>query len=213
MLAPLLEDPAALRRIVIARRTKRNETLGFRVSYIGFTMLFRLLTGVVVRSGNFAAYRGWVARQVLRHPHFDLCYSSTLVSLDLDTRPVPCERGVRFAGKSRMNFARLVMHALRMLMPFTDRIAIRALLALVGTVAMAAILALVVLSIRLFTDDAVPGWATTTLGLLLVLSTIAFGNLLVLFVVFSHSRGISLANLEAAYVSSDGVPAEQAEFG
>ena len=34
-------------------------------------------------------------RRMLQHPYFDLCYSSTLISLDLDVTMVPCPRGSR----------------------------------------------------------------------------------------------------------------------
>jgi hypothetical protein len=57
-------------------------------------------------------------------------------------------------------------------------------------------LSLAVVGIRLFSDTAIPGWATATLLGLLILSFIALGNFVVLFAVLSHSRGISLANLE-----------------
>jgi len=40
---------------------------------------------------------------------------------------VPCERGRRYQGESKMTYGKLAMHGLRMLMPFTDKIAIRAL--------------------------------------------------------------------------------------
>ena len=58
------------------------------------------------------------------------------------------------------------------------------------------LLSLVVIAIRLFTTSAIPGWATATLLGVLILSFIALGNFLVLFAVFSHSRGMSLAGLE-----------------
>jgi hypothetical protein len=55
----------------------------------------------------------------------------------------------------------------------------------------------VVVGIRLFTNTAIPGWAIGTLLGLVILSFVALGNFVVLFAVFSHSRGISLANLES----------------
>ena len=113
----------------MARRTKRKESARFKVMYFTFRIMFRTLTGMTVRSGNYAAYRGWLARRMLRHPYFDLCYSASLISLDLPVTSVPCPRGERYAGRSRMNPFRLFMHGLRMLMPFTDRIAVRALFA------------------------------------------------------------------------------------
>jgi hypothetical protein len=134
---------------------------------------------------------------MLSHPYFDLCYSSTLVSLDMNVVPVPCPRGSRYAGQSRMNMLRLFMHGIRMLMPFTDRIAARALTAFSVMFGLGITLSAVVVAIRLFTAAAIPGWATATLLGLLILSFIALGNFIVLFAVFSHSRGISLANLEA----------------
>lgn len=196
LIAPLLEDPADTRRVALARRTRRREGLAFKGLYLSFKMLFRLLTGLSVRTGNYAAYRGWLARHILFHPYFDLCYSSTLVSLNLPATFVPCERGTRYAGRSRMTYQRLFTHGLRMLMPFTDRIAIRALLAFSLTFAAGIIVSLSVLAVRLFTAAAIPGWATSTLLLVLILSFIALGNFVVLFAVFSQSRGISLANLE-----------------
>lgn len=83
-----------------------------------------------------------------------------------------------------------------MLMPFTDRIAVRALTAFSATFGLGIILSLVVVGVRLFTNAAIPGWVIATVLGLLILSFVALGNFVVLFAVFSHSRGISLANLE-----------------
>src|SRR5256885_4629244 len=77
--------------------------------YSVFKLVFSLLTGASIRTGNFAAYRGWLARNVLFHPHFDNCYSSSLISLNVAVQLVPCERGTRYAGQSRMSFLKLVM--------------------------------------------------------------------------------------------------------
>ena len=185
-----------LRRIVLARRTRRRESVAFAVLYLLFRLLFRTLTGTVVRTGNFAAYRGWTARHLLKHPSFDLCYSSTFLSLPLEIDYVPCERGERYAGRSRMSYGRLVRHGLSMLMPFTDRIAVRALITFAATTAVSFAFAVAVVCVRLFTKSAIPGWATSTLLLLIVVSVVALGNVVVLFAVFSQSRGMSLADVE-----------------
>ena len=196
MILPLLSEPTEVGRICIARRTKRNESAQFQVMYFFFRAMFRILTGTTVRSGNYAAYRGWLAQRILLHPYFDLCYSSTLISLGLNLVPVPCPRGERYAGQSRMNPLRLFMHGTRMLMPFTDRIAVRALISFSVIFGAGVAASLVVVAIRVFTTTAVPGWATATLLGILILSVIALSNFVVLFVVFSHSRGISLSGLE-----------------
>jgi hypothetical protein len=196
LITPLLESPVEGTMLCVARRTKRQESLQFRVLYFFFRIMFRVLTGTTVRSGNYAAYRGWLAVRILVHPYFDLCYSSTLVSLDLEVTPIPCARGKRYGGQSRMNPLRLFMHGIRMLMPFTDRIAVRALVTFSATFGIGILLSLLVVMIRVFTTAAVPGWATATLLGILILSFLALSNFVLLFVVFSHSRGISLAGLE-----------------
>ena len=58
--------------LVLPWRTKRRETLTFKVLHLGFKSVFRLLTGRVIQTGNYAAYRGWVARHTIFHPHFNL---------------------------------------------------------------------------------------------------------------------------------------------
>jgi hypothetical protein len=208
LLEPLINTAGERNRVCVAWRTKRHESVGFRVMYFFFRIMFRSLTGVTVRSGNYAAYRGWTARRMLLHPYFDLCYSSTLVSLDLALTPVPCERGERYAGRSRMNLSRLLMHGVRMLMPFTDRIALRALATFTATFGVSILLSLVALATKIFTSAAIPGWATTTLLGILILSFLALSNFVVLFVVFSESRGVSLTSLEAQLErSARGAPA------
>lgn len=129
LLEPLSRTDASPRMLVLAFRTRRWETLPFKILYQFFKLLFRTLTGFTVRTGNFAAFRGWFARNLLFHPHFDLCYSSSLLSFKTKTVLVPCERGKRYFGESHMGYLPLLIHGIRMLMPFLDRIAIRALVA------------------------------------------------------------------------------------
>jgi len=196
LIAPLLEATSEIGTVCLARRTKRSESIRFRMMYICFRLMFRVLTGVTVRNGNFAAYKGLLGKRILRHPYFDLCYSSTLISLNLPLTEVPCARGTRYAGQSRMNFLRLFMHGIRMLMPLTDRIAVRALTLFSAIFGVGMLLATLVVGAKLFSSAAIPGWTTTMLLGILILSIMSLGNFVVLFAVFSHSRGVSLASLE-----------------
>jgi len=196
LLAPLHNAEGVRQKVVLALRTKRRESLSFKVMYRLFRVLFRALTGTTVRSGNFAAMPGAVARNVLRHPTFDLSYSSAILALDVPVEYVPCERGARYEGRSKMTFGKLGLHGLRMLMPFTDRIAIRALGIFAFCLVIGLTLALVVFGIRLFTDSSIPEWAPILALASLIVSLVALGNFVTLFVLFSQTRAISLANIE-----------------
>lgn len=127
LLAPLLQDQVRLSQISLARRTSRYETPLFKLCYFFFKILFRVLTGTVIRNGNFIAFRGWFLKEVIYHPHFDQCYASSFVSLPLQTNFVPLPRGRRYSGTSKMGSLGLLKHGLRMLMPFTEQIATRGL--------------------------------------------------------------------------------------
>ena len=195
LLAELLAEPGNQRRIALAARTRRRETLAFKVLYFFFKHFFLLLSGTVVRSGNFAAYRGWVARNVLFHPHFELCYASSLLSLNLNIVRVPCERGARYAGVSKMTYGKLVLHGLRMLMPFGDQIAGR------GFVLSAFLLALDVLALvatalaSLWSGAAIPvPWACALLAGF-ALSWVSLLASVVLFALFSQSQALSMDRL------------------
>jgi hypothetical protein len=186
-------------KIALALRTKRQEPLLFKLGYRIFRVLFRALTGATVRSGNFAAMPGALARRVLMHPVFDLSYSSAILALDLPIEYVPCERGTRYKGKSKMTYGKLALHGLRMMMPFTDRIAIRALALFVASLVFGLVLAAVVVLIKIF-GSGVPGWASFTVLGALIVSLVALGNFVTLFVIFSQNRAVSLANIESIEV-------------
>lgn len=195
LLAAMEEGGVARRRVALALRTKRRESLGFKLGYRLFRLVFRALTGTTVRSGNFAAMPASLAKQVLLHPVFDLSYSSAILALDMPIVYVPCERGERYEGRSKMTYGRLALHGLRMMMPFTDRIAIRALAVFVASLVFGALLALLVIVLKLL-GETIPGWASFTVLGAVIVSLVALGNFVTLFVIFSQNRAVSLANIE-----------------
>ncbi|MDQ2629536.1 MAG: glycosyltransferase [Actinomycetota bacterium] len=196
LLAQIEAGSGHRQRVALALRTRRRESFSFKLMYLLFRILFRGLTGETVRSGNFAAMPGSLAKRMMIHPSFDLAYSSAILAFDVPIEYVPCERGERYEGRSKMTFGRLAMHGLRMLMPFTDRIAIRALGIFVVSLVLGALLALTVAGIKIFSDSAIPGWASFTILGALIVSLVALGNFVSLFVLFSQTRAVSLANIE-----------------
>jgi polyisoprenyl-phosphate glycosyltransferase len=196
LLAALEEGETPERQVVLALRTKRHEPLPFKLLYRAFKVLFRSLTGATVRTGNYAVMPGGLAKRALLHPTFDLAYSSAILALDMPVVYVPCERGRRYQGESKMTYGKLAMHGLRMLMPFTDRIAIRALAAFVVFGMLGIVLAAVVVFLKYATNSSIPGWTSYVVLGALIVSLIALGNFVSLFVLFSQTRAVSLASIE-----------------
>ena len=196
LVGPLLADPDDIWTVSIARRTEREEGLAFKVLYLGFRLLFRTLTGREIRSGNYSAlHSGYVARMI-DHPYFDLCYSASLISLNPAPTFVPCARGVRYAGESRMGLEGLLNHGVRMLMPFADRIAIRSLAFFTALACSTALLAVVIVTGHLVSGWTVPGWAGWALLGGALGSCLALVNFLVLFSGFAQSSALALSRLD-----------------
>lgn len=182
--------------VALVQRTKREESLLFKVFYFAYKNVFRWLTGTVIRSGNFACFYGEFVLNYINHPHFDLSYASTLVSLKTEKRMIKRPRGVRITGHSKMNFTSLITHGLRMLMPFIDQIAVRSLIAFASLFALSLVFGSGVLALKFFTSVAIPAWASFTLLLGLLSSLVALGNFLVLFAVFSQSQALAMQRLD-----------------
>ncbi len=130
------DDPADLKKLLVvlegspesialARRVSRKASLVFRLMYAGFVVICYSITGAVIKTGNFAAFRGRLLKAIIWHPHFDICYSSSLYRCKCPRTFVDCHRKTRRSGESRMSFGSLVLHGLRMLVPFIDIILLR----------------------------------------------------------------------------------------
>jgi hypothetical protein len=186
-----LDDPTT--SLVLALRTKRSEPLGFRLMYVCFRLMFRVLTGTTIRSGNFAAQRDDSLVATIDHPSFDLCYSATLLALRRSTVTVPCARGQRFAGASRMNRFALIGHGMRMLLPFSEAIAVRMLVVAAASFAALAtylvLLAVGVIGVPLTGAVLAPGIALTVLFLA------AFTGFVVLFSGFGQASVIAMKGI------------------
>lgn len=206
-LSRLLRELGALRtarnHVVLAWRGKRVESLVFKVCHFFFKLLFRLLTGTVTRTGNFAAFHGRLAKQVLFHPYFDLSYSSALIALNIPATFVLCDRGRRYAGTSKMGVSRLIMHGLRMLMPFVDRLTTRALICFGVVFGVGLSGSAVVLLARILTEWPIPGWMSFALLAIVTISFTGLVNLVILFVVFVQFRGLSMRGLHEKTLGQD----------
>ena len=155
--------------IIFAERTKRSEGRAFRAGYVLYRRLFRLLTGRSISFGNFMLIPMPAVRRLVHMPELWNHVAATIMRSRLRYATVATARGPRYAGQSRMNFISLILHGLSAMSVYTDTIFVRMLLAAAATVGLSLAGIVAVAITRFATDLAIPGWATTAAGDLLII--------------------------------------------
>jgi polyisoprenyl-phosphate glycosyltransferase len=157
------------RKIVFAERTRRTEGFIFWLFYVLYRFLHHVLTGRAVRVGNLSILPRSALASLETAPELWSHYAAAVFKLRLKTATIHSSRGHRLVGTSRMNFVSLVIHGLSAISVFGEEVATR-LLATMGALIALCLLGMGgVVYIRLFTQLAIPGWATYAIGLLLLL--------------------------------------------
>ncbi len=175
--------------IVFAQRKKRTESLAFRVFYIVYKSIFKLLTGQVITFGNFCVVPADMLKKLTFVSEIWNNFPGGAIRSKLPIASIPLDRGSRLAGVSKMNFTSLILHGMSAISVFLDFTAVRILMLISFIVSGTILGALVVLYIKFIMNQATPGWATTAIFSLLTVSLQCFLiALFILFMVLSSRR-------------------------
>jgi glycosyltransferase involved in cell wall biosynthesis len=156
--------------IIAASRMRRSEGFFFRLFYALYKRLFRLLTGQDISFGNFSLIPIRLVKKLLYTPPIWNHFAAAVLRSRLPLSLVPSTRGKRYAGKSKMNFVNLVVHGLSAISVFSEAMLTRILLFFVLAIGAGAVVTLTAIALRLFTGLATPGWATSVVGSVAVIS-------------------------------------------
>jgi hypothetical protein len=151
---------------IFAERSRRTESLVFRVFYGLYKIVHRILTGVAVRVGNFSVLPSSYLRTIVVMSEMWNHYAAAFFRSGLPFTTIPIPRGHRIAGKSNMSFVTLAAHGISAISIFGDVVGVRLLVAAMTGSLVAVLGILAVCVVRLFTDKAIPGWATYASGIL-----------------------------------------------
>lgn len=179
-------------RVIFAQRSQRSEGPLFSLFYGLYRTLFGALTGRRIQMGNFCLVPQDALHRIVAVSEIWTHYASGVIRARVPYTEISTHRGLRLRGQSKMNFSSLVMHGLSSIAVHADTVGIRLLVVslLMGAAALA--MAVVVLAIRLTTALAIPGWATTTLGLLALLMVQSMmASLFFSFIVLSSRNNYS----------------------
>jgi len=176
------QQAAEPNKVVFAQRTKRKEGLVFKLFYAVYKFLFKKLTGHPINFGNFCLLNFETVKKVVFVPEIWNHFASAVIRSKVTYTTVPIEKGLRLAGNSKMNFNSLILHGLSAISVYIETVSIRLILYSLIFLGVAITGIVAVTGIRLFTEWAIPGWATFTV---LALAIMSFQALIVfLFLVF-----------------------------
>jgi glycosyltransferase involved in cell wall biosynthesis len=154
---------------IFAERSRRSESVIFKVFYQIYKWLHRGLTGISVRVGNFSILPSAHLSTLIVVSELWNHYAAAVYRSKLPFTMIPIPRGYRIAGASRMDFVALVSHGLSAISVFADVVGVRLLIiSLMGSIL--AVLAIVlVFIIGGFTNAAIPGWPAGAAGLVAII--------------------------------------------
>ena len=203
LLAAAKQRPGA---VAVAQRAKRSESAGFRLGYLIYKFVFYLCTGKQIAFGNFLLLPARPAEILAYSAYAGSHLAASVVRLNFPLAPVPVHRGRRYFGRSSMNYVSLVLHGLSAIAVFSDLVITRVILltgffALLSSLGIAAVWA-----VRIFTELAVPGWATyVSLFLFLILVQSVFAGLFLSFLTLSLKQSLAWIPAAAAKINVKGV--------
>ena len=196
--------------IAVAQRVGlRPEGWRFRILHAVFKTAFRGLCGFTPDFGNFAAFCEPVASKIARSPDCDTCYAMSLPLIAPINR-LPVVRRSRVGGHSRIGFAGLFDHGLRLLLPHLRTISRRLAIYSLFLGATALLTASVSIFLKFFVPErAFPNWATLiTIGALVICLQLITGCA-VLFLFTSVSRQISILARMSHLIRRDSSPRDR----
>ena len=114
--------------VIVAERVKRSENFIFKQCYNIHKLLTYLLTGSMVKFGNFTCLSNQSIKKLLSDGLVWLSFSGAVKSHFPDHDIIPSIRGVRYFGISKMSFFKLILHSFRILSIFKNTLIPRVLL-------------------------------------------------------------------------------------
>ncbi len=191
----LIEKSRDTGRIVFAKRKKRQESVVFKTGYFIYKHLFRLLTGQSISFGNYSAIPVSKLKKVANLNNIWNHYSGAIIHSRLPYDTVLLDRGKRYSGTSKMNFTSLVLHGLSSIAVYFDHLSVRILKFSLYGIGVCFLGISYILYQKLFTDNAVPGWASSLILIIMGIALQLFMvTLIVLLLQLSSRKNIDSPN-------------------
>lgn len=145
--------------IVNVARGRRKESLSFQLAYYVYRFIFRLITNRKMNFGNYCMINKKVL-EVSCYTSF-IHFAAHLSKQKVKSTSIVYNRLKRIDGKSKMNLTSLIHHAFKSFVEYSEELLMVFLKIFVFIILLFFGLLGVVLYKKLFTDEAILGWAST----------------------------------------------------
>lgn len=171
-------------RIVFAERKKRSEGWAFKALYATYKSTFKMFTGKTITFGNFSMAPRWTVKTMAHNADFWNHYPGSVIKSRLPYTTVSTERGIRYAGSSKMNVTNLIIHGLSSFSLYLDTIIVRMLMGATGLILTSLGGMGLVLYKKYVSKEAILGWTSFLMAIILnILLTI---SLFIFMIVLQH---------------------------
>ena len=116
-------------KIIFSKRQKRNENKAYIFFYTLYKIFFYLLTGKTINIGHFSCIPKKLISKVLSVDGIWIHYCAALIKSKLSYGTVPCDKGLRYKGKTNQSKGMLLFHGLASMIVFQDIIILKAAVA------------------------------------------------------------------------------------
>ena len=118
-------------KTIVGVRTKRSESLFFKICYQLHKLLTLGFTGHSIKFGNFTCLSKSTIEKMLNEKASWNSFSGSLKKVEKDLLSIPSIRGIRYFGPSKMSFFNLLKHSLSIISVFRKTVLIRSALFIV----------------------------------------------------------------------------------
>lgn len=192
--------------IVFAKRIKREERFIFKVFYRLFKYFFFILTGKRISFGNYSILGSQAINKIVNDCDLWVNYSSCTLNHKITRILVNTNRSKRYFGQSKMNFQSLILHGLGAFSIHIEKIAARLLIFTIFMGVLASFGIAFTVYVKIFTDTAIPGWATSFISSLAIIlfQSITMCLLLTFIILNRKTQRVSIPRIDYInYIKND----------
>lgn len=173
-------------QIINVNRGKRNESIGFKLGYLIYKIIFRLISGKKMTFGNYCLIDREIL-EILTEADFNHL-AAYLLKLKCKKSSITSDRNKRISGDSKMNYTSLITHAFNSLIEFSEDLLMLFFKIFLMILLIFSGLFVYIIYSKFVTQEAISGWSSTMLVSLFNSLLLSLGFLIIGFLIIKNPK-------------------------